>query len=473
MKPKLKIFEEFSKSLLPHEARYLQSLANFQDAEKRSIFENLVTNSLNPEQEISFDSDIDKRKYHHIKTWAEHKLSLRDVDKVANWLLDFDKKLALDLVTSEEEKAILDYVKNYREITFNFQLLYRIIRDYRSYLLIRMRYEDHVIISDFLEKYRDAYLRATEIQEKLYQATTEITDQFTQNKNSSVYWEKWLHKVFGSENINGNNRYKAFILLAFMYNNTGDLEKLQQIFDKIDCFFNKGTLYCRRLLYNYYSSRVLLHSKQRNYEAAVYYGKLSVRQLNEDTLMYVNNLVSIYLRLDQHKKALDLLEDYKSSYENTHNDLQKIIYISYYLRALNELNLSRKAENIGIYFLQKYETEILKLRWHHFFTSYITALLANENYAAILQLDKKFGLTEKELLRKNAVNYVPNITWAFAVAAFLENKISEEKLFSIISASFTDVKITDHNKEFIEKNVLILSKNLPELKAFFKSYSQK
>ena len=473
MKPKLKIFEEFSKSLLPHEARYLQSLANFQDAEKRSIFEILVANSLNPERENTFDSEIDKRKYHHIKTWAEHKLSLRDVDKVANWLLDFDKKLALDLVTSEEEKAILEYVKNYREITFNFQLLYRILRDYRSYLLIRMRYEDHVIISDFLEKYRDVYLRSTEIQEKLYQATTEITDQFTRNQNSSVYWEKWLHKVFGSENINGNNRYKAFILLAFMYNNTGDLEKLQQIFDKIDGFFNKGTLYCRRLLYNYYSSRVLLHSKQRNYEAAVYYGKLSVRQLNEDTLMYVNNLVSIYLRLDQHKKALDLLEDYKSSYENTHNDLQKIIYISYYLRALNELNLSRKAENIGIYFLQKYETEILKLRWHHFFTSYITALLANENYAAILQLDKKFGLTEKELFRKNAVNYVPNITWAVAVSAFLENKISEEKLFSIISASFTGVKITDNNKEFIEKNVLILSKNLPELKAFFKSYSQK
>jgi len=258
-----------------------------------------------------------------------------------------------------------------------------------------------------------------------------------------------------------------------MYNNTGNLEKLQQIFDKIDGFFNKGTLYCRRLLYNYYSSRVLLHSKQRDFEAAVYYGKLSIRQLNEDTLMYINNLVSIYLRLDQQKKALNLLEDYRSIYENTHNDLQKIIYISYYLRALNELNLSRKAENIAIYFLQKYETEILKLRWHHFFTSYFTALLTNENYAAILQLDKKYSLTEKELTRKGSVNYVPNILWAFSVAAFLENKISEEKLFSNISESLADVDITDHNREFIEKNVKILSKNLPEIKVFFKSYLRK
>ena len=470
MKPKLKVFEEFSKALLPHEARYLQSLANFQDAEKRNIFQNLVDNSLNSERESPFDPDIDKRKYHHIKTWAEHRLSLRDVDKVAEWLLDFDKKLALDLVTAEEERSILDYMKNYRDITFNFQILYRIMRDYRSYLLIRMRYEDHIIISDFLERYQETYLKTTEIQEKLYQATNEITEQFTRGENRSVYWEKWLKKVFESENINGNSRYKAFILLAFMYNNTGDLEKLRQIFDKIDGFFNKGALYCRRLLYNYYSSRVLLHSKQRNYEAAAYYGKLSIRQLNEDTLMYVNNLVSIYLRLNQNKEAFDLLEDYKTIYENTHNDLQKIIYISYYLRALNELNLSRKAENIGIYFLQKYETEILKLRWHHFFSSYITALVTNENYSVILQLEKKFGLTEKEMKRKTAVNYVPNIQWAISVAAFFENKISEEKLFSTISESLADVDMTDHNKEFIEKNIEILSKNLPELKVFFKSY---
>lgn len=473
MKPKLKIFEEFSKALLPHEARYLKSLANFQDDEKREIFERLVGNSLNSEPEKTFDTDIDKRKYHHIKTWAEHRLSLRDVDKVAAWLLDFDRKLALDLVTSEEEKAVLDYVKNYREITFNFQILYRILRDYRSYLLIRMRYDDHVIISGFLEKWKEVYGRANEIQEKLYQATTEITDQFTRSENSSAYWEKWLHKVFESENINGNNRYKAFILLAFMYNNTGNLEKLRQIFDKIDGFFNKGSLYCRRLLYNYYSSRVLLHSKQRNYEAAVYYGKLSIRQLNEDTLMYVNNLVSIYLRLNQNRQAFDLLENYKTIYENTHNDLQKIIYISYYLRALNELNFSRKAENIGIYFLQKYEAEILKLRWHHFFTSYITTLLNNENYSAILHLEKKFGLSEKEMQRKSAVNYVPNIQWAVFVALFFENKISEEKLFGNICESLADVDLTDHNQEFIDKNLQVLSKNLPELKAIFKSYLQK
>ena len=470
MKPKLKVFEDFSKALLPHEAKYLQSLGNFQEEDKREIFQNLIHNSLEPENEKSFNTDFDKRKYHHIKTWAEKKLSLRDVDQVAEWLLDFNKKLALDLITSEEEKVLIDYVKNYKGITFNFQILYQTMRDYRSYLLIRMRYDDHIIVSEFLENFQDSYNRAKEIEEKLYQATIEITDQFTRTKEASVYWEKWLKKVFEAETINGNNRYKAFILLAFMYNTTGNLKQLQTIFDQIDDFFSQGKLYCRRLLYNYYSSRVLLHSKQRNYEDAIYYGKLSLRQTNEDTLTYVNNLVSIYLRLNQHKEALDLLESYQSVYEKTQNSLQRIIYISYYLRALNELNLSKKAENIGIYFLQKYESEILKLRWHHFFTSYLNVLYKNENYATILQLDKKFGLTELEQLRKKSENFVPNLLWLISTASFLENKIYKEKYYSVLTESLSAIQLTNRNQDFIVENAGLLIKNLPELKKFFKSY---
>ena len=250
----------------------------------------------------------------------------------------------------------------------------------------------------------------------------------------------------------------------------GNLQQLQTIFDQIDEFFSQGKLYCRRLLYNYYSSRVLLHSKQRNYEDAIYFGKLSLRQMNEDTLMYVNNLVSIYLRLNQHKEALDLLESYQSIYEKTHNNLQRIIYISYYLRALNELNLSKKAENIGIYFLQKYESEILKLRWHHFFTSYLNVLYKNENYATILQLDKKFGLTELEHLRKKSDSFVPNLLWLISTASFLENKVSKEKYFSTLTESLAPMKVTENNQYLIQNNIDLLMKNLPELKSFFKSH---
>lgn len=227
MKPKLKIFEEFSSALLPHEARYLQDLANFQDAEKKQIFGDVLNNALNPDAQKTFDAEIDKRKYYYIRNWIEKKLSQRDVDKIGGWIMDFYKKISLDLVTAAEEREMLDYISNYRRIGYNFQQLYNIIKEYRSYLLVRLRYDDHLIVSDFLDRYRDAYEKAVEIHQKLYEATDDITSQYTNKNAESVNWEKWLLKVFSTENINGNNRYKAFILLAFMYNTTKDSRKLK------------------------------------------------------------------------------------------------------------------------------------------------------------------------------------------------------------------------------------------------------
>ena len=277
MKPKLKVFEKFSSSVLPHEARYLTSLANFVDSEKKEIFDTLIHNALSPEKEKAFNPDFDKRKYHYIRTWIESKLDLRDVDKVGAWILEFYKKILLDLVTAEEEKEILQYIKGYKTIGYNFQLLYNTMKEYRSYLLVRLRYDDHLVVQKFLDDFAAAAEKASEIQQKLHEATGEITAQYTQKTTSKVHWEKWLLKVFETEEINGINRYKAFILLAFYYNTTKNVKKLQEIFDRIDIFFARGDLYCRRILYNYYSSRVLLHSQLDDNENAVYYGKLAIR----------------------------------------------------------------------------------------------------------------------------------------------------------------------------------------------------
>ena len=97
-------------------------------------------------------------------------------------------------------------------------------------------------------------------------------------------------------------------------------------------------------------------------------------------------------------------------------------------------------------------------------------LFKNEKYTTILQLDKKYGLEELENARKNSNNYVPNILWLISTAAFLENKISKEKLYSILAESFAEVKTTESNLHFIRKNTILLEKNLPELKGFFKSH---
>jgi hypothetical protein len=54
-----------------------------------------------------------------------------------------------------------------------------------------MRYNDHQVIADFLELFCPILQNPT-IQDKLYQATTEITNQYTLKNSETKYWEKWL-----------------------------------------------------------------------------------------------------------------------------------------------------------------------------------------------------------------------------------------------------------------------------------------
>lgn len=470
MKPKLKVFENFSLSILPHEAHYLNKLANFQDEGKKEIFNKVIHNALYPDNFQEFNDAIDKRKYYYIKSWIEDKLDGIDVDKIGYWILDFKRKLFLDLITPKDEREMLEYIKNYRIVRFNFQNLYEIMKEYRSYLMIRLRYEDHQIISGFLEEFKESYVKSFKILEKLYQATIDITEQYTSKNGQHVYWEKWLLKVFMSSGINGSNRYKAFILLTFLYNTERNEDKLQHIFDHIDIFFSNGEMYCRRLLYNYYSSRVLLHSKQNDFKNAVYYGKLSIRQNNEDTLMYVNTLISIYLRANEINEARKLVEMYYPHYEDSQNHYRKITFASNHLRILTELGQLQKAENIARYFLAKYEAEVLQYRMHHFFTSYVYLLLHSEKYIEILNLERRYGLTQKESQRKQKYDYIPNLSWSITLSRYMENQISQQQLIDNISQTMAETKLTITNSNFLRITASILSQNFPQLSSVFKSY---
>src|SRR5690606_7686947 len=160
-----------------------------------------------------------------------------------------------------------------------------------------------------------------------------------------------------------------FVLLAFMYTNYNENDKLKVIFDQIDHYFSLGEMYSRRLLSNYYASRVLLHSKQDEFKEAEFYGYLSIRQNNNDTLMYLNNLVAMLLRNNKPEKAFKRLETYKDLYKDSHNYHQKIGYCSYQIRVLSELQKHDLAESTAKAFLKKHKIEVLNHRWHHFFTS--------------------------------------------------------------------------------------------------------
>ena len=354
MKQKLKKFTEFSKTILPHEANYLKSIIQFTDSEKLQIINLLIANASSKLEFKDFDVNINKRKYSYIKDWVEKKLANIDVDATIDWLITLKKKILTDAITSTEELEFLQYVIQYKTVEYNFQSLYGLAKEYKSYLLVRMRYKDHEIIADFLTNYESAYEKSIAIHEKLYAATTEITNQYTLNNNETKHLESWLFEVFNDESLDGKNRYQAFVLLAFMYTNYNENNKLKSLFDEIDVHFSKGEMYSRRLLSNYYASRVLLHSKQNEFKEAEYYGYLSIRQNNNDTLMYVNNLAAILLRNGDPKQAFTLFENYKDLYRDVHNYHQKIGFCSYLIRIHAELGKAELAEATAKTFLKKY-----------------------------------------------------------------------------------------------------------------------
>ena len=466
MKTKLKKFTEFSKAILPNEAKYLQNRYQFTDTEKLQIIELVLSNALSQKNFIAFDTSINKRKYSYIKDWIEKKLANIDVDATIGWLMSLKQKILTDAIASSEEKEFLHYISTYKNIDFNFQNLYDLAKEYKSYLLVRMRYKDHQIIADFIETYKTYYIKVKEINEKLYTATTEITNQYTLNNNETRHLETWLLDVFNDKNIDGKNRYQAFVLLAFIYTNYNENTKLKEIFDQIDYYFSQGEMYSRRLLSNYYASRVLLHSKQNEFVEAEFYGYLSIRQNNNDTLMYVNNLVAILLRNDSPKKAFTLLDKYKELYRETHNYHQKIGYCSYQVRILSELQKNNLAEATAKTFLMKYKNQVLKHRWHHFFTSYINVLVIQEKYIEVLKLAAKFNLIEKEKERQKQSNYVPNISWSISLSRYMEGKINSARLLDEIKAPLKNIQPTKNQKQLMIKVIDTLSNNLPE--AFFK-----
>lgn len=472
MKPKVKLkkFTAFSKEILPHEAMYLQSKEVFVDAEKKAILYRLIDNVLESSRFVPFDAGIDKRKYSYIKAWIEKKLQQIDVDKITAWLMRLKEKIQLDAISAEEERDFLQYIVHYQEVDYNFTNVYDLAQEYQAYLLIRMRYNDHETLSGFLEEFHPHYHKAKEIQQQLYKATKEITNQYTQYNHETIYWEKWLRKVFETQQIDGKNRYQAFILLAFMYSNYNESDKLKTLFDTIDNYFATGLMYSRRILCNYYASRLLLHAKRNEQKVAEYYGFLSIRHYNNDTMMYVNNLVAILLKNKKEKLALSILEEYNGLYNQIHNYHQKIGFCSYKIRVFNALKKHQLAENLAKNFLSQYKHSILKLRWHHFFTSYFNSLIALEKYGELLQLAKKFKLEEKEQLRRKKPNYVPNISWSISLSRYMEGRINADTLFAEIKKPLPQKPLRANQKALMFQVIDQFAKNLPEVFQELKSH---
>lgn len=439
MRRKLQKFTEFANSLLPHETAYLLGTQQFEDEIKLSILERLDYNCRNIRQFTPFDRSIDKRKYSNLKNWVNDRLEAADVDLRFDWMIHLERQIMTDAISPQEEKQLVKAVRDYTELDFYFTKFYELVQLYRQYLLIRMRYAHHRVADDFLKAYEERYEHCKSVFERMHQATLDIIGQYSEQSAQSIHWEQWLTETFYDEALDGLNRYLALVRLTFIYFNYRQFDKLREKYDYIDKVFTKGQYYSRRLLLNYYGNRVLLHTKFQDYDQAEYYGYLSIRDKNSDYIHYVNNLSAVLLRQKKNSEALQLMRTAYPEMKNTPSFHNRIGFVAFYLKCLNGNEQYRSAENYAESFLQAYKKEIFEYRWHIFFSSYLEALLRQEQYSKLLKTVRKHHLLERERQYQRNANYLPTILWYNAVAQYKEMLMSKDEIAALIEQSIASL----------------------------------
>ncbi len=435
MRMKLQKFTDFANTLLPHETAYLLSAQQFEDDVKLDILKLIDYNCNNIRQFTPYDPAIDKRKYSNLKNWIAERLEAIDVDLRFDWMNHLERQIMTDSIEPQEEKQLLKAIREYVQLDFYFTKFYELVQVYRHFLLIRMRYAHHKVADDFLRRYRGKYEECKAVSERIHEATLDIVNQYSKNSAQSIHWENWLTEVFYNEELDGLNRYLALVRLTFVYFNYRQFEKLREKYNYIDGLFKSGQYYSRRILLNYYGNRVMLHSKFQEFDKAEYYGYLSVREKNSDYIHYVNNLSAVLLRQKKYQDALQLMRSAYPEMKNTPSFHNRIGFVAFYLKCLNDNQQYKNAENYAESFLQAYKKEIFEYRWHIFFSSYLEAILQQEKYSKLLKVVRKYQLLDRERQYQKNANYLPTILWYNAVAQYKEMLIQKDEITRLIQDS--------------------------------------
>ncbi len=417
MRYKLQKFTAFANALLPLETRYLLTNQQLVDEKRLMILKRVYHNTHQIFDFIPYDESIDKRKYNHIKNWIENKLRKIDVDLQLERMLGWEQKISLDQIDPADEKELLREIKHHQPASFYFSKFYELLRSYRSFLLIRLRYSDHETVSSFLHTHEKSYDRAQRIKQKLHEATNDIVMQYSDRNKESKHWESWLLKIFHDGEVEGQLRYQALVCLAFIGYNYRKYDLLKPCFEQFEVEVERGNMYSRRHLNNYYNNRLLLHSHKKEHKKAAYYGYMAVRQVNNDYLLYVNNLCAVLIRLEEYERALELLKKAKPHAVNTKNMHNRIGFVAFYMECLVKNKLADRACSYGNAFLKAFQKEILKLRWHLFFSVYLEALVSENRWREVIKVIKKYDLLDKEKKYRSKSSHSPLIAQYYQKAS--------------------------------------------------------
>lgn len=458
---KLKKFAEFAVSLLPHETSYLLSVQQFQDEERLKMLLTIHEVALDPSKTELFDVNIDKRKYSHLKNWIEEHLADVNVDLQFDWIVKTLQHILTDSLTNEDERKIQRIIKSGETNLFYFTKFFELLTEYRQFLLIRLRYQEHSTIDQFIKQHQELYNENKEVFDKLHKATLDIIDHYSSKTEESIHWEAWLTEIFYNDALEGYLRYMALVRLTFIHFNYRNFEGLVEKYNAIDGWFLKGKFYSKRILLNYYSNRLLLHARFKEYDKAIHYGYLSIRQKNNDYIHYVNNLCAILLRTNKNKEALNMMREAYPEMRLTPSFHNKIGFISFYMRCLMNSQQFKNAENFAETFLKAYRQEIFKYRWHIFFTAYLEAILNQNKYEKIIKVVRSFNLLEKDRSYQNKAAYIPTISWIYSVAACKEGMMDKNQLTETISTYVKNLESSPEKVSQLETMVVGLGKHMP------------
>ncbi|MEM1218279.1 MAG: hypothetical protein AAGH79_05185, partial [Bacteroidota bacterium] len=379
------------------------------------------------------------------------------------WMNQIDQKIMTDTISPEEEKALLRAVRRYEYPTFFFRKFYEVLLNYRQFLLIRLRYGAHQLVDDFIKKYQQRYWRSNQVSEKMHMATQDIVQQYARNESESDQWTSWLSDIFYDEDMDGLNRLFALVRLTFIGFNYRRFDGLLEKYQYLDQQFRSGKYYSKRLLLNYYSNRLLLHSKFKEYDQAIYYGKLSVRAKNHDYLFYATNLAAVQLRQNKAEDALATMKEAYPEMKSTPNLHAKIGFVAFYIKCLNQNGRYKNAENYAHSFLHAYKKEVLEYRWHIFFSAYLEAHLAQEQYNRVLKLIRQHRLQDLDRTYAKRANYLPTITWYYLLAQYKEGILKQDQLQKQMQGFLQTVDPESDKTSQVQDLLKVLQPHIPDI----------
>lgn len=442
---KLNKFSTFCDRLLPHELDYLIKIQQFKDQDRLSILNQIIDQQ--DRSTFVFDDRLDKRKYSHLKNWIENRLAEIDVDLSLKMLLEVEEAIFTDQINSASEKLLLKTIGKWDHTFFYFRKWYEVIKVFRNYLLIRMRYKEISLVDQFLDNYQKAYFRSQHINEQIQLISEEIIEQYQTHKGDTKKHIDALSEMYADQSLDHYNRFQAFIRLIFIGFNYRDFTFLNDHFDSFDQMLSEGKFYSKRILLNYYSNRLLLHSRAREYDDAEKYGNLSIKVKNQDYLLYLNNLIAVLLRRGKFEQAMDALQKGASEAKETTNFHNKIGYVSFYVETLNRLGKFKNAENYARVFLSAYRAEIFKYRWHIFFTTYLESLLQQQQYAEVVKVASQHKLLERDKAYSKKEGFSPIISWYIMIARYENAMVDKEEVIKLMSRDLKQMKETSNRED--------------------------